>query len=323
MRHLTPRRSPGFTLIELLVVISIIAVLIALTMSAVQKVRDVGNRTKVTAELRQLDLSVNTFMQKMGGAREIASRGNTTVFTLRRNYAGFENTREYRYLRSLFPTAALGANDDGWVPTMTTDNIGNGLPDGVTLNAGQILTFWLGGYYRDTTIAGNAGLIWAQGFNKDAKFPFRVAGTPAAKLGPIYEFPAARMLDTNGRDLANPASVGPYYYVDPWGTPYCMFSTEDGRDNNYFAGAFFEWNGSRAVPVLQKPRSAATPDLPGTYANPKGFQIFSAGRNKRFAFDTATVGPKLWQPNSGRFVDTGDGGDDYSNFATSQMSVVP
>ena len=308
-----PRRRPaGFTLIELLVVISIIAVLVGLTMAGVQKVRDAGKRAQVRVEIGQLDTSLNTFMQKMS-VREVASRGTTTTFDLRSNYAGFEGTREYRYLRSLFPSAALGANDDGWVAAMSSDGIGNGLPN-VPLNSAQILTFWLGGFYHDTTIPGNAGLIWNQGFNKDARFPFRAAGNPAAKLGPIFDFPSSgnRLVDSSGKAITDPGSAGPYYFLDPFGTPYCFFSTEDGRDNNYRAGVFFQWNDSRAVPLLTKP---------GAYASPKTFQVFSAGKNKKFAFNTSSVGPLLWQPGTGSFVDNGDGGDDVANFYPNQLSV--
>ncbi len=44
--------NPGFTLIELLVVIAIIAILIALLVPAVQKVREVGNRSQVLVTLK-------------------------------------------------------------------------------------------------------------------------------------------------------------------------------------------------------------------------------------------------------------------------------
>lgn len=318
------RRPAGFTLIELLVVISIIAILMALTGAAVQKVRDKGKQLQVVSEIGQLDVALNAFKSKMN-VREIACRGNGATalpanigtFVLRSNYGepggtiDFTNTFEYKFLKQVFPAADLGNG--------TNASFNNGLPNAVELDSAQLLVFWLGGYYLDTTVAASPVQVFGQGFNADSRFPFISAGQPASKKGPLYEFPASRLVPS--ATVANATGGLCPRYMDPWGTPYCFFATEGGRDNNYAQRTSptaqvvsFDWNSTRAVPLLVKSNQ---------YASQKGHQIFSAGKNKAFPFTAAQTAPALWTPGGGSFTDNGLGGDDFTNFNPTVLAVQP
>lgn len=273
------RGRSGFTMTELLVVIAIIAVLVSLTTAAVYKAMSRGDHVLARTEIAQLETALAACRADFG-VDVLPS-----LLVLREDGLYQANGP----LRAQYPkTVALlqklfGRNFN---VAGAYDWNGNGKIDSgeLVLEGQHCLVFFLGGI--PTAPGGSDGCT---GFSTNKANPATLGGT---RLGPYFEFKSPR--------LKRDATTGMFAYLDPWeGQPYAFFSaTKAGND--YTADC----------PTLKvKPYF----DLSRRFLNPTGFQILTAGPDRKF-------GPgELWNPLQG----TKDlvGMDDMSNFSASPLGM--
>jgi len=209
-------------------------------------------------------------LAKAKGAMDYVWSG---TFHLRTSYTG--NEPELDLLKRMFPQMDL--SDNGLPPDAQAD-----------LNPNQALLFLL---------TGGTPLNY-QGFSNNPKRPFTPPTAGEIRKGPWLQV-TPKMIRV--------ASNGHAELVDPWGTPYIVFAATKGKPNNYKD----DMHGFPQVwPVGSVPPLVTPYQYGGKYLNENGFQLISAGRDRRFG------------PGGTDFpATTPDGYDDQANFSRSILRV--
>lgn len=197
------RNRPGFTLVELLVVIAIISILAALTMAAVQKVRERGRDVQCRSDITQLETALGQFKQRFGIYPPCFGGHSSGAFRLSTNYNSgnpAQDQPELGILLQMFPR--MNPADNGLrrlqtdlSPTIYTpaNSVGDGIPQNnpILLDPNQCLVFFLSGgiFTNYTGFAANPTIPFCG--------PFANANIQVSRLhgGPFYDgFVASRMV---------------------------------------------------------------------------------------------------------------------------------
>jgi prepilin-type N-terminal cleavage/methylation domain-containing protein len=194
-RRTTANGRSGFTLIELLVVMAIIAILVGITVPAVQNARQAASRARAQNDMAQLSNGIAAAKDTMN------CKFVPSWIKIQSGYSSAADP-DWRDLQQFFNGRY-------------TNFAATGLPNWGQIDGNQCLVFFLGGWLN----SGGNGQFFT-GFTADnSGNPFQVGTT---RKGPFYDFQGKQM---------NTGST-PAKFLDPWSQPY-MYTTSRYSPGDY------------------------------------------------------------------------------------------
>ncbi len=303
------RKSSGFTLIELLVALTIIGVLIALLIPALNAAIVRTREATVTVELNNLSTALASFKSNHGcypPSRILLCEDGAYLksgpnFTLTSTQMALV-PRSVTYLRSIFPRVQVYTSYvAGSTPWYDFNNNGK-LDPPIVIQGTECLPFFLGGMPSQTS-QGKWGL---SGFAMSPSNPFQNTLTFVNRTRPYYEFDNGRLVDLDNNGFPE--------YADSFGgstdpSPIVYFSGYEGAgydpddvntnepdDSGIYPttnGAFYVWNdptasnaantqgyGSSAGPNPYSETSPVSPQI--QWKNKSTFQLITSGRDRKY-----------------------------------------
>lgn len=280
--HRRPVRSPraGFTLIEILAVIMIIAILLALLLPAINRVRVNARNTQVKVEIKALESACATFKAAYGmdppsslvlWETPSASNGWTSASP---SPAAIDSRSK---IRQIWPQFDF---------TLSRDLDGDGATTSIiTLTQGECLVFFLGGVLQ-RPVAGNINVNVTSGGKTQrsactgfSKNPFNPLATGGPRDVGIYEFDTSRFVDLDSDGFPEFKDM-----LTGQTAPYLYFSSYGGAGYRYNpASPLYEFSTTTVdpyfypqQPYMQGSSAGATP------WNSKTFQIISPGYDRKY-----------------------------------------